>query len=122
MPPQGAVDQSGTYSRGIRLDCSGVPSISNTFLPGVGRQWFVNDGNSHNPQPEHSATARRSFPISVRHNYNDVDLSLHKDFPLTERFRLQFRSDFVNAFNHTQYNAPNMVMCHYGPDHQCSTA
>jgi hypothetical protein len=36
-----------------------------------------------------------------------VDMSLHKDFPLTERFRLQFRSDFVNAFNHVQYNAPN---------------
>ena len=25
-----------------------------------------------------------------------------------ERFRLQFRTDFINAFNHTQYNAPNM--------------
>ena len=27
---------------------------------------------------------------------------------MTERFRLQFRSDFINAFNHVQFNAPNM--------------
>jgi len=40
-------------------------------------------------------------------HYSDVDLSLHKDFPITERFRLQFRSDFVNAFNHVQLNAPS---------------
>jgi hypothetical protein len=37
-----------------------------------------------------------------------VDLSLHKNFQLTERFRLQFRTDFINAFNHVQLNAPDM--------------
>ena len=35
-----------------------------------------------------------------------MDLSLHKDFQITERFRLQFRADFINAFNHVQLNAP----------------
>jgi hypothetical protein len=39
-----------------------------------------------------------------------VDLSLHKDFLLTERFKLQFRTDFVNAFNHVSLNAPNMSL------------
>src|SRR5581483_5771268 len=29
LPPQGAQDQSGTYSRGIRPDCNGVPSVTN---------------------------------------------------------------------------------------------
>jgi hypothetical protein len=32
--------------------------------------------------------------------YSDVDLSLHKDFHFTENMRLQFRTDFVNLFNH----------------------
>ena len=46
-------------------------------------------------------------------------MSLHKDFPITERFRLQFRTDFINAFNHVQYNAPNMSLgVHYGTDYQ----
>ena len=43
-------------------------------------------------------------------HYTDVDLSVHKDFQLTERFRLQFRTDFINAFNHVQHNAPNMSL------------
>jgi len=92
-----------------------------TFLPGVGRQWFVNDGQSHNPQPEHSATARAASDLRSPH-YNDVDLSLHKDFPITERFRLQFRSDFVNASTTPSTTHQYGLWCHYGPDHQCSTA
>jgi hypothetical protein len=31
---------------------------------------------------------------------------VHKDFQITERFKLQFRTDFINAFNHVQLNAP----------------
>jgi hypothetical protein len=40
--------------------------------------------------------------------YADIDFSLHKNFQITERFRLQFRTDFINAFNHVQLNAPDM--------------
>ncbi|HEV2113857.1 MAG TPA: hypothetical protein VGR50_06875, partial [Terriglobales bacterium] len=32
--------------------------------------------------------------------YADVDLSVHKDFPITEGKRLEFRSEFINLFNH----------------------
>jgi hypothetical protein len=108
MPTQGAVDQSGTYSRGIRLDCSGVPSITNTFIPGVGRQWFGNDGQFTQPAAGTFGNCSPQLSDLRSPHYSDVDLSLHKDFPITERFRVQFRTDFINAFNHTQYNAPNM--------------
>ena len=37
----------------------------------------------------------------------NVDLGLHKDFLLHESLRLQFRSDFFNAFNHVNLNAPD---------------
>ena len=108
LPPQGAVDQSGTYSRGIRPDCNGVPSISNTFLSGVGRQWFVNSGQITQPGIGTFGNCSPQLGDLRSPHYSDVDLSLHKDFPITERFRLQFRTDFINAFNHVQYNAPNM--------------
>jgi hypothetical protein len=42
--------------------------------------------------------------------YSDIDFSLHKNFQITERFRLQFRTDFINAFNHVQLNSPNMSL------------
>ncbi|HEX4784677.1 MAG TPA: TonB-dependent receptor [Candidatus Sulfotelmatobacter sp.] len=108
MPPQGAQDQSGTYSRGIRPDCNGVPSITNTFLPGVGRQWFNNTGQITQPGIGTFGNCSPQLGDLRSPHYTDVDLSLHKDFPITERFRLQFRTDFINTFNHVQYNAPNM--------------
>ena len=108
LPPQGAQDQSGTYSRGIRPDCSGVPSITNTFLPGVGRQWFNNTGQITQPAIGTFGNCSPQLGDLRSAHYSDVDLSLHKDFPITERFRLQFRTDFINAFNHVQYNAPTM--------------
>jgi hypothetical protein len=36
-----------------------------------------------------------------------VDLSLFKQFAITERVRLQFRSEFFNAFNHPNFGNPN---------------
>ena len=39
---------------------------------------------------------------------NDFDLSLQKDFAISEGgIRLTFRADFYNAFNHAQFFAPN---------------
>ncbi|HEV2352117.1 MAG TPA: TonB-dependent receptor [Terriglobia bacterium] len=35
-----------------------------------------------------------------------LDFSLFKDFRLTERFRMQFRSEFFNILNHPTFNAP----------------
>jgi len=38
--------------------------------------------------------------------YGDVDLSLQKNFSFTEAMRLQFRADFLNAFNRVNLNTP----------------
>jgi hypothetical protein len=35
------------------------------------------------------------------------DISLFKNTPLSETVRLQFRTEFINAFNHAQFAAPN---------------
>src|SRR5262249_39583015 len=37
----------------------------------------------------------------------NVDLTMMKDFRLTETVRLRFAADAFNAFNHTMFNAPN---------------
>jgi len=38
--------------------------------------------------------------------FRRLDLSLFKNFLLSERFRLEFRSEFFNIFNHPNFNAP----------------
>jgi len=35
--------------------------------------------------------------------HNNFDLSLLKNFAFTERFRMEFRAEAFNAFNHTQF-------------------
>jgi len=39
--------------------------------------------------------------------FSRLDFSLFKDLKLTERFRLQFRSEFFNILNHPNFNAPD---------------
>jgi hypothetical protein len=38
--------------------------------------------------------------------FHRLDFSLFKDFQLSERFSLQFRSEFFNILNHPNFNAP----------------
>jgi hypothetical protein len=38
----------------------------------------------------------------------NVDLSVFKNFSVTERTQLQFRAEAFNAFNHVQFNPPDM--------------
>jgi len=109
MPVYGAADNSGTFSRGSRADCNAIPSVTpSAGIPGVGIQWFTNNGDFTNPAVGTFGNCSPQLSGLRSPHYTDVDLSLRKDFQFTERFKLQFRTDFVNAFNHVQLNAPNM--------------
>jgi hypothetical protein len=37
----------------------------------------------------------------------NVDFGIRKQFPVTERQKLEFRTEFFNAFNHPQFEIPN---------------
>ena len=39
--------------------------------------------------------------------FKRMDFSTFKNIPLTERFKLEFREEFFNIFNHPNFNAPN---------------
>jgi hypothetical protein len=117
MPVYGAADASGTFSRGSRANCNGLPAVTGetpidqTLFPGTGGfQWFTNNGNFTNPSVGTFGNCAPQLGGLRGPHYTDVDLSLHKDLQLTERFKLQFRTDFLNAFNHVQLNAPNMSL------------
>lgn len=44
--------------------------------------------------------------IFVSPGYWNVDLGVNKAFQVTERFKLDFRAEFFNAFNHTNFDNP----------------
>ena len=63
LPVYGAADESGTFSRGSRADCNSIPSVTpNATIPGVGIQWFTNNGNF---------TLRRSGVLAIAHRNSD---------------------------------------------------
>ena len=103
-------DLTGTGSRGLRPDCNGPYHVfgrkaatSNGQF--IGYQWF--DPSSFSaPAVGQFGTCPAQGPIRGP-GYADVDLSIQKNFNFTETMRLQFRGDFVNAFNHVNLNLPS---------------
>ncbi|MBV9341127.1 MAG: hypothetical protein JO159_09595 [Acidobacteria bacterium] len=103
----GGADATG--SRGLRPDCNGPshvfgrqPAFSNGAF--IGYQWF--DPSPYSAPANNFGTCPAEGPLRGP-GYVDLDFSLQKNFLITERVRLQLRSDFINAFNHTNLDSPN---------------
>jgi len=103
-----AGDQSGTSSRGSRADCLAGPKYIKKIVPngsnGVALQWF--DPTSYaNPV---AGTFGSCGVTPVRGpGLNTVDMNLSKSFTISESKRLEFRTDFLNLFNHPIFTSPN---------------
>jgi hypothetical protein len=98
-----------TFGRGLRADCTGTNTIYGTrpFTgTGGGILWF-DPSNYSNPSGVFGTCAPQISALRGPGLYN-WDISLQKDLQLTERLKLQFRSDFLNAFNTVNLDAPNM--------------
>jgi hypothetical protein len=42
--------------------------------------------------------------------FQRADVSIFKNFSITERFKLQLRGEATNAFNHVAYQVPNLYI------------
>ncbi len=103
-------DYSGTNSRGPRPNCTGAnqvlglqPSIVNGVFQGY---QYMSAAGYANPAPGTFGNCPAQGP-DYGPGYTDTDLSLLKSFHFTESKYLQFRADFVNAFNNVQLSHPN---------------
>jgi hypothetical protein len=101
-------DASGTNSFGPRPDCGGPPVVYGRSHPlpasqGGGYQWF-------SPAPYSQPTSGFGN-CSVSSVYGpgeqNIDAGLAKSFPVHEQQNVEFRAEFLNAFNHVILNAPN---------------
>jgi outer membrane receptor protein involved in Fe transport len=92
------------YGGSARPDLTGNPNLSGSQRSVD--QWF-NTAAFTLPAPFTPGTAGQGIVIGP--GIVNADLSLYKNFTLTERFKLQFRSEFFNAFNHTNFLQPNVT-------------
>jgi len=84
-----------------------VSGANPNAAPSAGRtpsQWF-NTANFTAPSPltEGNLGDNTNYGPPLR----NVDFSVFKEFPFTERFKAQFRGEFFNLFNTPQFNFPD---------------
>jgi hypothetical protein len=117
-----AGDTSGTGDIfSPRPDCNGPVSYPKNNVQGVGKVWFNPDSFT---QPSSGfGNCPAQGPV-IGPGYFDTDVSLQKNFPISESMRFQFRADFLNVFNHPNFNAPGTSCgntANSGPDANCGT-
>ena len=104
-------DQTGTSSRGLRPDCSGKNTVFGrrdaTAAQGGGFLWF--DPSNYTNAVSFGTCAPQIGALRGPGYYN-WDISVQKNFQLNERFRLEFRSDFLNTFNALNLAVPNTTV------------
>jgi hypothetical protein len=98
-------DASGTNSRGARANClAPVDILGKQNSPAGGYQWF--DPSAFGPAAP--GTFGTCGVATVRGpGLHNLDLSVSKFFPITEKQRVEFRSEFVNFTNTPILNSPN---------------
>jgi hypothetical protein len=100
---------SGTGSPENRPDCNAAVNYPKTTIPGVGMLWFSPNSFSNAPTGSFGNCPAQGPVIGP--GYVDADISLQKNFPITESMKFQFRADFLNAFNHPNFAVPNDSCC-----------
>jgi hypothetical protein len=99
-----AADASGTLSRGMRADCTAPATVFGTQdSPKGGYQWF---DPSAFAQPTPGTFGTCGVGTVRGPGLRELDMSLMKDFAVTEHQRLELRGDFVNLSNTPILNSP----------------
>jgi hypothetical protein len=70
-------------------------------------EWFNTRAFAHNTAGVYGTSGRN---IVYGPGLANVDFAMAKYFPITESIRLQFRGEFFNLFNHTNFNEPNSTL------------
>ena len=112
----GAANQFG----GDRSNCNGPVNYTKTFVPTkisggsatpAYLQWF--DPSTFSPAANNSfGTCGQGGIRGPR--YTDVDLALHKEIPISEGKRFEFRAEAYNAFNHPILAVPDLSVADVG--------
>jgi hypothetical protein len=95
-----AVDITGSPTDGARIFVTGSP-----VLPKSERTFSRNFRTDVFRVPERGTIGNAAKNLIRGPGINNWDIAVFKNFPIREAMRLQFRVEFYNTFNHTQFSA-----------------
>jgi len=105
QPLTPSIRQNRSNARGNRPDRIGDGNLSSSQHSA--EQWFDPNAFAVPAVFTHGNTGRGVLKAP---NFNNVDLALLKSFPLWhENHSLQFRAEFFNLFNHTNFDFPALT-------------
>jgi hypothetical protein len=107
-PPFSVATGSDVALTGVGYD---RPDVAHTPVMPEGRskdqelaQWFDTSAFVKNQPGRYGNSGRNIMRAPGMYNW---DFTVQKDFPFSEKRKLQFRTDFLNVLNHTNFAAPN---------------
>ena len=106
---------SDNFRRGIFADTVGPINAGERFINGV-PYWFNPDAFAPPAAGTFGNSGRAPFRQPGEHQW---DINLSKNFYPTDTVRLQFRAEFINAFNQVQWSADPAVN---GIDNSCTVS
>ena len=95
-------DLSNTLNRNDRPNLIGDPNSG----PKTVEQWFNKDAFQTQGVGSFGTAGRN---IIIGPGFQNFDFALSRNFNVTERFRVQFRTELFNAFNHANFNYPAAI-------------
>jgi hypothetical protein len=100
-------DTTGTGGRGARPDC-GVQQVfkRSRLAPNFGGYQWMSPAGFSDPAPGHFGNCPAQGPI-VGPGFFNADIGLMKNFHFSETKYVQFRTDFLNAFNQVNLGHPD---------------
>lgn len=101
-----ASNVAGIFNPGERPDTNGQNARLNGSVESRLNKYF-NTADFSQPAPFTLGNVSRTLSNIRAPGVHDFDLSLFKNFPLTERLTLQLRAESFNAFNIPQFGGPN---------------
>ncbi|MBI4876889.1 MAG: TonB-dependent receptor [Acidobacteria bacterium] len=102
----GANNTTGLYSVKTRANNNGASGkLSGPVHSRLSR--YFNTSVFSQPAPFTFGNAGERLPDIRNDGVRNFDLSLFKEFAATEKLRVQFRAEFLNAFNTPRFGGPN---------------
>ena len=75
-------------------------------------RWFNTDAGFEKASGRQLASNIRTFPLRLtglrQDGFNNLDISVNKEFLVYERIRFQLRAEAQDALNHAMFGAPNL--------------